>query len=229
MSKKPVVVIVTSGGSQPIAPNAAGVCKLFPKVLATCVKKAGKHAAAHFIDMHNVLDLFHPDDSPWDELCGLKVCISWVGNVMGTTAGGMIPDMQERIREGQIHFGVICSARGKKPRRQKKGESSGRELKAPETKGRAICVDPYSKAGIVNSILQLIPHCEESHFYDDAADHAESVASLSLPILLIHHITRENTPEKVCDQLKKIAAAEQLAVLKHEEAELAASKSEEAV
>lgn len=214
MSRKPVVVLVTVQGAQPFAPNGKGECKLFDKVLKGCVTNFMGEKTAHFIDMHNVMDLFHPDDSPFDPLTGLKVCISWVGNVTGTTANKMVPDMVERIKQKQLHFGLICSARGKKPRRRK-GEPSGREAQGPEIRGRALCVDTYSKAGLIKTMLSFL-NCEEVHFYDDAADHCASVDSLAIPFLKVHHITRENTPEKVCKALELRAKKLETAKLEKE-------------
>jgi hypothetical protein len=197
---KPIVMLVTAQAALPFPSgkhtNLTGFYKKLHKLLPT--KPVGR---AHFIDMHNVLDLFDPTDSPFDDdedASSFKMCVSWVGNVTGGTAQGMIPDMQERIRANQIHFGIICSKRGQKPRRQKGSDQqkaqqraqqrAAREPKAAEVMGRAICTEPGSKADLVRTMLQKMPKCKAAAFYDDAADHCASVQSLGLAKLRVFHI-----------------------------------------
>jgi hypothetical protein len=134
------------------------------KAIKRIMKIMAKHnSTLNVIDMHNVLDLFENDSvTPFQSLEGIRICISWVGNPDGEIGKALVPDMYSRIKSGQILFGIICSKRGKR-----------NKIKP----NKSICVEPGSKAYIINKLAEW-SKCNEIHFFDDAPDHIDSVDSL---------------------------------------------------
>ena len=125
------------------------------------------------IDMHHVLDLFkQTEQTPFQKLRDYnRVCVSWVGNLDNELGQALIPDMQKRIKSGQIDFGIICCARGKRPKRKKN------QPRTPETDKRSICVEPGSKAYITYTLSNWAKS-NTIVFFDDGEDHVKSVGSL---------------------------------------------------
>ena len=159
--------------------------------------------AVHVLDVHNVLDMFAETDReiPFLALPGLQVAVSWVGNVEGALAESMVPELRNRMRNGQIAFGIICSTRGKRPRR-KKGEKRGDcEL------GRATCLAPGSKAHIIQTLVETVSTLAKPEhvcpytglvpatFFDDAEDHVVSANEAAVATLHTFIVPRMSEAE----------------------------------
>ena len=116
---KPIVIVTSQGASKV-------VCDLKPRGKDKAIKRIIKLMAQvegtlNVIDMHNVLDLFEQDEQiPFQNLEGIRICVSWVGNPDGEIGKKLVPDMQKRILSGQILFGIICSKRGNRPKKNKR-------------------------------------------------------------------------------------------------------------
>jgi len=127
----------------------------------------------HFIDMHNVLDLYDSKSmAPFQNLSGLRICLSWVGNVNNSIANVARDDMISHIETGNIHYGILCTARGNRNKKYKKLEKNG---DVGDVLARKLCDKPNSKAGIIRRIKEMAPSAMKMTFYDDAQDHVQSV------------------------------------------------------
>jgi hypothetical protein len=204
MASKAAFLLVKAPAHAPPKAFAVSDTHKFLEAVSKMLPKKAYKGTVHFIDCHNVLDLYGTDDCPFDRLEGVKVCLSWVGNVLGKTATDTIPELQARIASKQIDFAVFCSVRGAKPRRKKKGEP--RLLPGTAVKDRAVCTDDGSKASVIADVLANLPNCSVAHFYDDALDHLQSAQALNIAKLVTHHIRPDNTPTDVCALLSGASA-----------------------
>lgn len=174
--EKPVVIVTEQGASKvtnDLKPRGKD------KAVKRIMKIMGNHEGPiNVIDMHNVLDLFVDNvKTPFQRLNGIRICVSWVGNPDGEIGRALVPDMQERIKSGQITFGIICSKRGKRPKKNKRSSDDPYDI------SRNVCVETGSKAYIINMLAQWSKNeKEEVYFFDDASDHINSVASLDIGV-----------------------------------------------
>ena len=116
---KPVVIVTAQGASKVKNDlKYIGKEKVIKRVMKLLKEENGY---LNVIDMHNVLDLFEQDEvTPFQSLNGIRVCVSWVGNPDGKIGQKLVPDMQSRIKSGQISFGIVCSKRGKRPKNNRR-------------------------------------------------------------------------------------------------------------
>lgn len=174
--EKPIVIVTEQGASKvtnDLKPRGKD------KAVKCIMKIMENHEGPiNVIDMHNVLDLFVDNaEIPFQRLNGIRICVSWVGNPDGEIGRALVPDMQERIKSGQITFGIICSKRGKRPKKNKRSSDD------PDALSRNYCVEPGSKAYIINKLAEWSKNeKEEVYFFDDAKDHVNSVASLHIGV-----------------------------------------------
>lgn len=171
---KPVVIVTPQGASKVKNDlKYRGKEKVIKRLMKLLKDENGY---LNVIDMHNVLDLFEQDEvTPFQSLNGIRVCVSWVGNPDGEIGQKLVPDMQARIKSGQISFGIVCSKRGKRPKKKK------RTTENPDAVNRNICTEPGSKAYIINKLAEW-SNCTDFRFFDDAKDHVDSVASLDIGV-----------------------------------------------
>ena len=164
------ICIVTLQGATKLPPNLS---EQSHKSVKRIIKILKKYKKIGIIDMHNVLDLFkQTEQTPFQKLKDYnRVCVSWVGNLDNELGQALVPDMQKRIKSGQIDFGIICCARGKRPKRKKN------QPRTPETDRRSICVEPGSKAYITYTLSKWAKS-KSIVFFDDGEDHVQSVSSL---------------------------------------------------
>ena len=166
------ICIVTLQGATKLPPNLGEQSHKSVKRIQKIFKNS-KRKKIGIIDMHNVLDLYKQTEStPFQKLEDYhRVCVSWVGNLDNELGQALVPDMQKRIKSGQIDFGIICCARGKRPKRKKN------QPRTPETDKRSICVEPGSKAYITYTLSKWAKS-NSIVFFDDGEDHVKSVGSL---------------------------------------------------
>lgn len=208
---KPILRCVFPGmGSTPTfcLDDIDGFSPVLDKLLASTAFKP-LLSQVHVLDVHNVLDVF-PETSketPFHALSGVRVAVSWVGNVNGGLANSMVPELRMRMKNGQIHAGIICSIRGQKPKQKKeKTKEKTREMCELDRKP---CLEPGSKAFIIAAVVKTVSkyallsknaavlNCVDrwsklvpATFFDDAEDHVESARALHLPTLHCYLIDR---------------------------------------
>lgn len=196
--EKPVVIVTEQGASKVLNNlKPIGEDKAIKRIMNIMSKHEGP---INVIDMHNVLDLFEDNaETPFQRLNGIRICVSWVGNPDGEIGKALVPDMQKRIKSGQITFGIICSKRGKRPKKNKRSSDD------PDAVDRNIFVESGSKAYIVNKLAEWSKNDKEDvYFFDDATDHVNSVASLDIGVhtyLVPKGDEAINFLENLCDEL----------------------------
>jgi hypothetical protein len=117
------------------------------------------------LDLHGVLDLTEYDfkltDNPNTVICG----ISYMSNITATRVLAR-EEFLDRMKKGQISFGVLNFKRGTKSNNQEEKESFR---------------EPGSKAW-VNNLISFGKY-NKAVFIDDSNDHVKSVNSLNMPNL----------------------------------------------
>jgi hypothetical protein len=221
------ICIVTLQGATKLPPNldeqSHKAVKRIKKILNNLKLR---HIAV--IDMHNVLDLYkQTEQTPFQKLENfIRVCVSWVGSLDNTLGKALVPDMQKRIKSGQIDFGIICCARGKKPKRKKNQPRPppGIEIKN-RIKNRSICVEPGSKAHITYTLSKWAKS-KHTVFFDDGEDHVASVKSVDYSptkcstYLVPHGDSAKTFIAKSCQLILNPEVAEALELVLFNEEEL---------
>lgn len=169
--QKPIAIVTEDQVIRTHTLNDASAKAAQKLVVAQWTAEEGSKYPVWFIDMHNVLDVYDPAEiTPFMEHNGLRICVSWVGSLDNYIGKQLVPDMQERIKSGQIHFGIICCARGNRLKKKDRNQD-------PDacTNGRKICTKFGSKAQVISTIMSWLSTNAHGFFFDDAEDHVASV------------------------------------------------------
>ncbi len=144
------------------------------------------HPANLRLDLHGVLDILSTDvhlGMPTQKV----VCISYVGSVESPVYSTAVLDIQQRIRVGQIAYGVLVFTRGR-------GSGAARHA----------FVEEGSKAW-VNHWIPRSPQHGPCVFIDDSTDHLRSTFELSPDIQCLHFNLKN--PAQLCALLLEMRKA----------------------
>ena len=156
------VLVVTSLGDFKLNPDLTPDKVLHYFVIGYLCGILSCAGIVQFIDYHKVLSLYDPDEkTPFQDLESTRVCISYVGKLDGRRSVTVMNQMRNRIKSGQIAFGIVCTVRGEKKKRKYDP-----------------CTAPGSKAGIISVLVKFASQAKLLLFFDDSKDHCVSVNKL---------------------------------------------------